>query len=63
MRKCCYIVLMALQGVNSAILFVDRTGYVYNKEPKGFLKVFLSPFSAGQDSKVLEQNQFFPDVI
>ena len=47
MRKCCYIVVIALQGVNSAILFVDRTRYEYNKEPKGFLKVFLSPCSAG----------------
>ena len=47
MQKCCYIILIALQGVNSAILFVDKTGYVYNKEPKGFLKVFLSPFSTG----------------
>ena len=43
--KRCYTVHMALQGVNSAILFVYKTGYTYVKEPEGFQKVFLSPFS------------------
>ena len=38
---------IASQGVNSAILFVYRTGYTYGKEPEGFQKVFLRPFSAG----------------
>ena len=42
-----YIVHIALQSVNSAILFVYRTGYTYGKEPEGFQKGFLSPFSAG----------------
>ena len=46
-QKQCYIVHIAPQGVNSAILFIYRTGYVYGKEPKGFQKAFLSPFSAG----------------
>ena len=44
-RKQCYIVHIAPQDVNSAILFVYRTGYMYGKEPGGFQKVFLSPFS------------------
>ena len=30
-----------------AILSVYRIGYAYAKEPEGFQKVFLSPFSAG----------------
>ena len=46
-RKQCYIFHIAPQGVNSAILFVYKTGYAYGKEPEGFQKVFLSPFSAG----------------
>ena len=46
-RKQCYIVHIAPRGVNNAILFVYRTGYVYGKEPEGFQKVFLSPFNAG----------------
>ena len=46
-RKQCYTVHIAPQGVNSAILFVYRTGYVYGKEPEGSQKVFLSPFSNG----------------
>ena len=41
---CSYI---APQGVNRAILFVYRTGYAYSKEPEGFQKIFLGPFSAG----------------
>ena len=46
-QKQCYIVHIARRGVNSAILFVYRTRYVCGKEPEGFQKVFLSPFSAG----------------
>ena len=46
-RKQCYIVHIAPQGVNSAIFFIYRIGYTYGKEPEGFQKVFLSPFSAG----------------
>ena len=46
-QKWCYIVHIALRGVNSAILFIYRTGYAYVKEPEGFQKGFLSPFSAG----------------
>ena len=46
-RKRCYIVYIAPQGVNSAILFVYRTGYAYGKELESFQKVFLSPFSTG----------------
>ena len=38
---------IAPQGVNCAILSVYRTGYAYCKEPGGFQKVFLSPFSDG----------------
>ena len=38
---------MALRGVNSVILFVNRTGYAYGKESEGFQKVILSPFTAG----------------
>ena len=44
-QKQCYIVHTAPQGVNSAILFIYRTIYAYGKEPKGFKKIFLSPFS------------------
>ena len=47
MRKRCGIVHIALRGVNSAVLFVDRIGYAYGKEPECFQKIFLSPFSAG----------------
>ena len=43
--KRCYIVHIVLRGVNSAILFVYRTGYAYGKEPKGFQNIFLSHFS------------------
>ena len=47
-QKRCYIVHnIAPQGTNSAILFVYRIGYAYGKEPEGFQKVFLSPFSTG----------------
>ena len=46
-QKQWYIVHIAPRGVNSAILFAYRTGYVYSKEPEGLQKVFLSPFSAG----------------
>ena len=45
-RKQYYIVHIAPRGVNSAILFVYRTGYACGKELEGFQKVFLSPFSA-----------------
>ena len=45
-RKRCYIIHIALQGVNSAIFFVYRTEYTYGKEPEGFQKVFLSPLNA-----------------
>ena len=38
---------IAPRGVNCAILSVYRTGYTYAKEPEGFQKAFLSPFSAG----------------
>ena len=48
--------------MNSAILFVYRTGYAYGKEPEGSQKVFLSPFSA-EKSKMFEQNQFCPDSM
>ena len=37
----------APRSVNSAILFVYRTGYAYGKEPEGFQKAFLSRFSIG----------------
>ena len=62
-QKRCYIVHIASRGVNSAILFIYRTGYVYGKEPEGFQKVFLSPFRTGKDIKVLEQNQFCLDSM
>ena len=39
-KKWCYIVHIAPQGVNSAILFIYRTGCVYGNEPGGFQKVF-----------------------
>ena len=39
-RKQCYIVHIATQGVNSAILCVHRTGYAYGKEPESYQKVF-----------------------
>ena len=38
-KQCC-IVHIALRGVNSATLFVYRTGYVYGKEPEGFQRFF-----------------------
>ena len=57
-KKQCYIVHIAPRGVNSAILSVYRTGYAYGKEPKGLQKIFLGPFSAGYDSKVLQQIHF-----
>ena len=49
--------------MNSAILFVYRTEYAYGKEPEGSQKVLFSPFSAGWDSKALEQNQFCLDLM
>ena len=39
-RKQYYTVHIAPGGVNSAILFVYRTGYMYGKELEGFQKVF-----------------------
>ena len=45
-QKRCYIVHIPSQGVNSAVLFVYRTGYAYGKELEGSQKGFLSPFSA-----------------
>ena len=45
--KQCYIVHIAPQGVNSAILFVYKTRYACGKEPEGFQKIFLGPFSTG----------------
>ena len=44
-QKQCYIVHVAPRGVNSAILFVYRTGYAYGKELEGFQKIFLGPFT------------------
>ena len=61
--KRCYIVHITPRDVNSGILFIYRTGYTYGKEPEAFQKVFLSPFSTGYDSKVLEQNQFCQDSM
>ena len=46
-QKWHYIVHIPPQGVNSAILFVYRTGYAYGKALEDFHKVFLSRFSAG----------------
>ena len=37
-QKWCYIVHIALWGVNSAILFVYRTRYAYGKKPEGSQK-------------------------
>ena len=44
-KQKCYIVHIAPQGVNDAILYVYKIGYAYGKEPECFQKVFLS-FSA-----------------
>ena len=41
------IVHIAPLAVNSAILFIYRTGYAYGKEPEGFQKILLGPFSTG----------------
>ena len=38
---------IAERGVDSAILFISRTGYAYGKETEGYQKVFLNPFSTG----------------
>ena len=38
---------IAPRVVNCTILSVFRTGYAYGKEPEGFQKIFLSPFSTG----------------
>ena len=43
-KRCC-IVDIAPQGLNSAILFVYRTGYSYDKVPEGF-KMLVSALSA-----------------
>ena len=47
MQKQCYIFHIAPRGVNCAILSIYRTGYAYGKEPEGFQKVCLNPFSTG----------------
>ena len=46
-RKRCYIAHKALRSMSNAILFIYRAGYAYSKEPKGFQKVSLGPFSTG----------------
>ena len=37
----------------AAVLYTYRTVCMYGKEPKESQKVYLSPFGAGSDSKVL----------
>ena len=42
-QKQCYIVHIALQGVNCAMLFIYRTGYAYMaKSRKPFKRLFLA---------------------